>query len=181
VTATAKLLRLYTLYELCVERCPFSRLWHNLYTHCSVVIEERCYKLEGRRFNSLWGHWIFSFYLILPAALGAGVYSASNRNEYRKSKEMFLGSKARPCVRLTTSLPSVSLLSRYCGVLNISKPYKPPRPFTRVALLHFILSQAGDLYFITCKRKWSYSIRHSRASQWSRPGDLAEWELFSFD
>jgi hypothetical protein len=26
----------------------------------------------------------FSIYLILPAALGPGVYSASNRNEYQK-------------------------------------------------------------------------------------------------
>jgi hypothetical protein len=29
---------------------------------------------------------IFSSYLILPAALGSGVYSASNRNEYQKHK-----------------------------------------------------------------------------------------------
>jgi hypothetical protein len=29
---------------------------------------------------------IFSVYLFLPAALGLGVYSASNRNEYQKQK-----------------------------------------------------------------------------------------------
>jgi hypothetical protein len=28
----------------------------------------------------------FSIYLILPAALGLGVYSASNRNDYHKQK-----------------------------------------------------------------------------------------------
>jgi hypothetical protein len=28
----------------------------------------------------------FSIYLILPAALSSGVYSASNRNEYQKQK-----------------------------------------------------------------------------------------------
>jgi hypothetical protein len=28
----------------------------------------------------------FSIYLILPAAIGLGVYSASNRNEYQKQK-----------------------------------------------------------------------------------------------
>jgi hypothetical protein len=38
----------------------------------------------------------FSIYLILPSALGPKVYSASNRNEYRKQKKMFLGSRARP-------------------------------------------------------------------------------------
>jgi hypothetical protein len=30
--------------------------------------------------------WIFSIYLILPAVLGPGVNSASNRNEYQKHK-----------------------------------------------------------------------------------------------
>jgi hypothetical protein len=33
----------------------------------------------------------FSIYLILPAALGPGVYSASNRNEYQKQKKNFSG------------------------------------------------------------------------------------------
>jgi hypothetical protein len=30
----------------------------------------------------------FSIYLILPAALGPGFYSASNRNEYQKQKNV---------------------------------------------------------------------------------------------
>jgi hypothetical protein len=34
-------------------------------------------------------------YLILPAALAPGVYSASNRNEYTEQEKMFLGSKVR--------------------------------------------------------------------------------------
>jgi hypothetical protein len=40
--------------------------------------------------------WIFLIYLILPVALGPGVYSASNGNEYWNIKIiMFLGSKVR--------------------------------------------------------------------------------------
>jgi hypothetical protein len=35
-------------------------------------------------------------YLILPAALGSEVHSASNRNEYQKQKNIFLGSRERP-------------------------------------------------------------------------------------
>jgi hypothetical protein len=33
----------------------------------------------------------FSIYLILPAALGPGVYSASNRNEYQKQRNNVYG------------------------------------------------------------------------------------------
>jgi hypothetical protein len=33
----------------------------------------------------------FSIYLIVPAALGPGVYSASNRNEYQKQKNNVSG------------------------------------------------------------------------------------------
>jgi hypothetical protein len=50
----------------------------------SVVVKELCYKPEGRGFDSRGG--FFFIYLILPAALGTGVYSASNRNEYQKHK-----------------------------------------------------------------------------------------------
>jgi hypothetical protein len=35
--------------------------------------------------------FFFSIYLILPAALGLGDYSASNRNEYQKQKNNVFG------------------------------------------------------------------------------------------
>jgi hypothetical protein len=42
-----------------------------------------------------------SIYLILSAALGPRVLSASNKNEYQKKKKimLFLGSKLRPVLR----------------------------------------------------------------------------------
>jgi hypothetical protein len=40
------------------------------------------------------------FSIILPAALGPGVYSASNRNEYRKQKSNVSGSRVRPMRRI---------------------------------------------------------------------------------
>jgi hypothetical protein len=41
----------------------------------------------------------FSIHLILPSALGSGVYAASNRNVYQKQKIMFVRSKTRPVRR----------------------------------------------------------------------------------
>jgi hypothetical protein len=43
---------------------------------------------------------IFSIYLILPAALGPGVHSASNRNEYQEQKNNVPVSRARPACKV---------------------------------------------------------------------------------
>jgi hypothetical protein len=48
----------------------------------------------------------FSIYLILPAALGLDVYSASRRDEYQKQKIIFLGSRALP-VRKADNLTTI--------------------------------------------------------------------------
>jgi hypothetical protein len=42
------------------------------------------------------------------------------------------------CVELTTSQPSVSRLSRQCGILNISHTYRPPRLVIGRALLTLV-------------------------------------------
>jgi hypothetical protein len=66
------------------------------------VVKALCYdyKPEGRGFENRGGKLIFSMYLILPAALGPGVYSASNRNEYQKEKNNVSGNRALPVRRV---------------------------------------------------------------------------------
>jgi hypothetical protein len=52
----------------------------------SVVVKALCWKPEGRGFETLCDEWIFTICLNLPVALGTGLYSASNRNEYQRQK-----------------------------------------------------------------------------------------------
>jgi hypothetical protein len=54
--------------------------------HVSLRVENITWidnKSENCGFETRLGKWTFSVYLILPAALYPGVYSASNRNEYQ--------------------------------------------------------------------------------------------------
>jgi hypothetical protein len=51
-----------------------------------VGVKALCYKPEGRGFETDDVSDLCSIYLILPAAIGPGVYSAPNRNEYQKQK-----------------------------------------------------------------------------------------------
>jgi hypothetical protein len=66
----------YVHYQNCLIS---NSIGHILGACGSVVVKALCYKPEGRGFDSLWGE--FLNLLILPVALGPGVYSASNRNE----------------------------------------------------------------------------------------------------
>jgi hypothetical protein len=59
-------------------------------TRGNGLVKALCYKPEGRGFETRLYDCNFSIYVGLPATLGPGVYSASNRNRQIR----FLGSRA---------------------------------------------------------------------------------------
>jgi hypothetical protein len=75
----------------------------------------------------------FQFTQSFQPHFGPGVEQASNRNEYQKSS---WGVKYSWRIRLT-SPPTVSWLSRKCGIFDASQPYRPPWPVTGVPFLFY--------------------------------------------
>jgi hypothetical protein len=62
------------------------------------------------------------------------------------ARKCFWGLERGLRVRLTTVPPSVSQLSRQCGILNVSQSYRPSRPVTGIALLFTQLDHPPTAY-----------------------------------
>jgi hypothetical protein len=74
---------------------------------------------------------------------------------------MLVGVERGPCLELTTLPPTVSRMSRQCGILNISQPYRPPRPVTGIALLYFAYSKYFGQKRLAGMSKWSPTQGHT--------------------
>jgi hypothetical protein len=70
-------------------------------------------------------------------------------------------------VSVINSPPSVSRLPRQCEILNISQPYRPPRPFTKIAELP-ILCIHQHLAGTRCLHVRIFSARRSEKCQFVR-------------
>jgi hypothetical protein len=58
----------------------------------------------------------------------------------------------------------VSRLSRQCGILNISQPYRPPRPITKITLILYTHVYIHTHTYIYYRSQWPRFLRHELPS-----------------
>jgi hypothetical protein len=122
---------LYWVKECTYDSNPKQFSWHGDYLIKQTTKAERSLVRDPLR-------WNFKIFLILrPHYALRFTKPLPEMSTGNIKKKNFWGVKCCRCVGLTILPPSMSWLSRQCGILNISQPNRPPRPVRGIALLYF--------------------------------------------
>jgi hypothetical protein len=111
---------------------------------------------EGRGFDSRWCHWIFNLPNPSSRTMALGPTHPLTEMTTRNLPE----DKGRLALRLTTSPPSVSRLSKQCGSLDLSLLFGPPRPVRGIAL-PFTTSFQRHAQRLTRNESWKHLLLSS--------------------
>jgi hypothetical protein len=108
-----------------------------MWYHSWLRYNDTSWKVAGSSPDEDIGFFFFSWPNPSSYTMALGSTQPLTEMSTRDILGMFLGVKGGQHVGLTTLLPSMRLLSRRCGNLNISQPYGPPHPVIGISLLFF--------------------------------------------